>query len=300
MTGFKLRETGPAEPAAASLMVVSLHTPSHAARADRLADSCRALGLAFALYELPAVHRSISALGVDDPAFTKPAVIRQAIETFGKPVLFVDADIVFRQRPDRIEALAVSCDFAIYNWLADDWTDTWEPIEWQEDGQIFSRRFWGYRHAIDYLDPGQLFCSGGVQLWGISEAAARLLGDWQAAIETFAPASDDECLDFTFNNRDNSDLRYAWLEKGELRMPWWPHVRPVIDHPDPVAQTGASRSLVESDERKRFYPDRAVLRLPPPHAIPRWAVIDIDKGRMMEWLDGRFIDAGPFEGRFWL
>ena len=299
MTAFEIHALDPETAAAAPFLVVSLFTPSYRQKAERMLASCRVMGLAAATCEVPAIHRSISEGGVDDPTLTKPAIIARAVERFDKPVLFVDADVVFRTPPERITALSAACDLAIYNWLADDWTDVWEPIEWQEDGKVWPRRFWGYRSSVDYFDPSQLICSGLTQLWGATEASRALLEAWQTTIGEFPTASDDECLDLAFNNRDNSSLRTAWLDKAHLRMPWWPHVRPVIDHPDPVTKTGRARQPVEFDHRKRFYPERAALKLPPEGTIPRWAIIDAEKGRMLEWLDGQFVDAGPFEGQFW-
>ena len=61
-----------------------------------------------AFYAVPQVHQSISLNGTDNLAFSKPDIIRVALETFGKPVLYVDADMVFKDPPEKIRAGAAS------------------------------------------------------------------------------------------------------------------------------------------------------------------------------------------------
>ena len=54
-----------------SFVVVSMFTPSHREMATRLATSLEQLGLPFALYEVPTIHRSVSPGGNDDRSNTK-------------------------------------------------------------------------------------------------------------------------------------------------------------------------------------------------------------------------------------
>ncbi len=275
-----------------SLLVVSLHTPDYRTKAGRLAASCAAFGLPTAFTEAPAVHPSISARGGAIGGPTKPALIRQALAASGEPVLWLDADMMVREQPEHLEALAGTCDLAIYNWLADDHTDAWRPLEGQS-------RYWEFRHAIDYFDETQLFCSGGTQLWSATEAALALLDDWQAAIEAHPGVADDECLDFAFNNRDNTALRREWLRKDYVRLRWWPHVKPVIDHPDPTGE-GTPAHLPGTGQRKRFYPERAKIVMPPPGSIPRAAIIDVEEGWLLRRVDDELVRVEPAKTTFWL
>jgi hypothetical protein len=80
----------------AAFIVAAMFTPDYRHRAQRLAASLDSFGLAYALFEVPTVHRSISAKGEGDLTVSKPRFIRFALEQFAKPVLYVDADMVFR------------------------------------------------------------------------------------------------------------------------------------------------------------------------------------------------------------
>jgi hypothetical protein len=159
-------------------------------------------------------------------------------------------------------------------------------------------RYFEFGYAIDYYDPNQLFCSGATQFWSTSEAARALLEEWRSEIEANPHVADDECLDMVFNNRDNSALTCLWLDKAYVRGPWWPHVKPVINHPDP-AGTDLPDSIVDQIDRQRFYPERAEVRIPPPTAFPRVAVLDLQEGYLMQVKQGQLLRAEPIEHRFW-
>lgn len=281
-----------------SFVVVSLYTPDYREKAERLAASCTAFGLPTNLIEAPAVHASISRRGSGDLSLTKPVIISKALERWAKPVLWLDADMVIRERPERIESLAGHTDLAIYNWLADEHTDAWRPLANATPGKEGRPRFWEFRHAIDYFDQNQLFCSGGTQLWSPGEASAALLDDWQATIAAYPGVADDECLDFAFNNRDNTALRREWLGKDYVRLSWWPQVRPVIDHPD-MAGEGTPAHIPETGRRKRFYPERAKIVMPPPGSIPRAAIIDVEEGWLLRRVDGGLVRVEPANRPFW-
>jgi hypothetical protein len=299
--GLAVRRNEPFSSGAMPFLVVAMHTASHSDRADRLLASCRTAGLAATLQEVPAVHRSISPSGSSDMTLTKASFIRRAIEAHGRPVLYVDVDIVFRERPARLETFAASSDFAIYNWLADAWNDAWLPMPVRtEAGESFVKRFWKFSHAVDAFDPGQLVCSGAVQLWGPSVAALDLLDAWQRTIAAHPGVADDECLDFAFNNRDNGALRPTWLDKSHVRYPWWPHVRPVIDHPDPVGGSSAAlKHMPERNGRKRFYPERARRPAPLPNAFPRWAILDVEQACLLRIVNDAFVPVARVPEPFW-
>lgn len=283
----------------APFVVVSLHTPDYGPKVERLAKSCEVVRLPAAFIEAPTVHFSISRRGHADLGLTKPRIILQALERWKKPVLYLDADMVVRESLTQIEGLAGTCDLAIYNWLADPHTDAWKPVDGAAPGLHGRPRYWEFRHAIDYFDESQLFCSGGTQLWSPSKAALGLLDDWQATIAAHPGVADDESLDFTFNNRDNAGLRPHWLGKEYLRCSWWPHVRPVIEHPDPAGENEPEH-IPDSAGRKRFYPERARIVLPPPGSTPRAAIIDVEEGWLLRRTNDGLVRVEPAKTGFWL
>ncbi|MEI7932855.1 MAG: putative nucleotide-diphospho-sugar transferase [Alphaproteobacteria bacterium] len=286
---------------AAPFIVVSLYTDSYEAKVQRLIASCRALKLPGAFYRLPAVHNSISLSGVDDLAYTKSEIIRLALRTFGKPVLYVDADMVFKDPPEKIRALTRGCDFAVYNWLTDPEGDAWQIFEVpMPNGKSSGNRFWCFRFALDLVDERQLMTSGATQFWAATPAAVALLEDWQAVLAEYPATSDDECLDFAFNNRDNSALRCAWLDKSYVRYAWWPHIKPVINHPDLVTVSADRNGLTEKDERKRYYPNRAKYSPPSAACYPRSLILDIQDKRLLKNDNGLFVPVGNIKGRFWI
>lgn len=277
----------------APYVIATFHTPDYRAKADRLLASCVDHGLAIALYETPAVHRSLSANGSDDLSLTKPSFLLSALQTFERPVLYVDADVVFHERPLSIDALvARGVDFAVYNWLADTWNDIWhvEPIQIAE-GVVDHSRYWGFNFAIDFYDPTQLMCSGMAQLWRPSQESLALLTDWQATIDAHVGAPDDVCLDYVFNTRDNARLRCEWLDKSYARMPGWPHVRPIIAHPDPVNPSPSE--TVQANLKERIDFSRASLRPSrPPEALPRDAILDTQEGMLLRIENNRLVRLG--------
>jgi len=286
---------------AAPFIVVSLYTDSYEAKAQRLIASCRGLQLPGAFYRLPAVHNSISLSGVDDMACTKSEIIRLALTTFSKPVLYVDADMVFKERPEKVRGLTRTSDFAVYNWLSDPEADSWQLLEVpQGGGKSSGRRYWQFKFALDLIDPTQLVASGATQFWSPAPVSLALLERWQNAIAEHPMAADDECLDFAFNNGDHSGLRYAWLDKSYTRYPWWPHIKPVINHPDDVTGESGRIGLAEKDERKRYYPQRAKYSPPSPASFPRGAILDTLDRRLMENEGGRLVPVGTIKTRFWI
>lgn len=287
-------------PEAAPYVIAAMHTPDYRHKADRLLESCTRHGLPIALYEVPAVHRSISSNGGDDLSLTKPAFIRFALQSHEKPVLYVDCDAVFHDRPIHVERLIDDVDFAAYNWMADPWNDVWQPISVQPRiGEADPDRFWGFHFAIDFYDPSQLICSGMTQLWGRSKASLDLLSEWQATIAAYPDASDDQCLDYAFNSRDNADLRYAWLGKEHIRSWGWPHVRPVIAHPDQVNEHG-HRPIAEMLNKIRFDASRASPAPRPSGAFPRDAILDVREGALYQVTGNQLQRAGSAGAKFWL
>jgi hypothetical protein len=255
--------------------VVAMFTDAYARLAARLRASLEEQGLRYALFEVPSVHRSISARGNDDQSLTKPALVSFAQRRYHTPILYLDSDVVVRAPLVRIvELCEARRDFAIYNWLADEHTDCFIPFE---APGLPSRRFYRFSHSIDEYAPEQLICSGAVQYWADSPAAADLLGEWADCIRRFPRAADDQCLDFAFNNSAaRRTLAYAWLDKAYARYAWWPYVRPVIDHPQ-IAVDSNHEPIASIDGRRRVYPSGAELR-DGPRLIPRDCLVDVVEG----------------------
>lgn len=266
-----------------SFVVASMFTPSHRDLATRLAESLKKLGLPFAIYEVPTVHRSISSRGADDPAFTKANFISFVLDEFRAPVLYVDCDCVFRVEPKRVRSLvADGCDFAIYNWLADEHTDAFIPFNVPTADVRADNarpRLFRFSHSIDFFSPDQLICSGAVQFYANSAMVRDLLAAWSTAIRDFPGVPDDQCLDYAFNFRrpTTRDARWAWFDKAYARYLFWIYVRPIIDHPqNPAPGDPAGPKIVSATGAPRWRTDNMETRTEG-RLFPRDALIDADR-----------------------
>jgi len=274
------------DPATTAFTAVAMFTPDYEALAQRLqASLLEHGGQHYALYEVPAVHRSISAKGIDDPSLTKASLIRFCWERYARPVLYLDCDVVVRQAPVRISLLSrMARDFAIYNWLADECTDCYVPLTVPG---VPSGRLYRFSHAIDLFDPEQLICSGCVQYWAPTVQAGALLERWLQAQLRFPNSADDQCLDFAFNNRGSDPApAYAWLDKAYARYAWWPHIRPLIDHPQ-LPSASAFEAIPTGEGEARVHSHQLEVRRPP-RAVPRDCVVDVVSRRLY-----RLRPAGP-------
>ena len=259
----------------APFIIGAMFTPNYAEKANRLISSCRNLALPFEIREVQGVHWSISASGCDDPGLTKANLIRSLLDKHRKPVLYIDADCEVISRPVLIEES--DCDFAIYNWMADDYRDRFVPVDYSP-GNIPPKphRFFKFHGALDFHSKDQLIAAGCTQYYANTTAARDLLAAWQKTIETFPRSGDDDCLDYTFNNLDRdllSRLKVRWLPKEYARYVFWIYVQPVINHPDIPAPTARFTQIRCPNGRKRLYPERTEKRKITP-LFPRDAVID--------------------------
>jgi len=267
----------------APFVVCAMFTRDYRGKAERLAASLDAFGLAHAVFEVSQVHRSISAAGGADLDFSKPRFLRFAVERFGKPVLYVDADVIFRKSPEALAPLcAGNCDFAIYNWLADAMNDAWRP----EPGTPL----WKFFFSVDVASGSQLMSSGAVQFWKGTDAALTLLKDWEQSLVRHPRSEDDHCLDFAYNHGDRTGLNPAWLAKEYARYAFWIYADPVIDHPEfPAPLTGAFESLGST----RFVREK-IARAQKQQAIPRDTVVDAQAMQLLkQGPDGGLTPAGP-------
>jgi len=271
--------------------------------ARRLKNSCEKFSLPFAIYTVPEIHKSINSNGTQDSSYTKANFILFNIDRFpGKGILYTDVDMVFVDQPFRIsEVIDAGFDFAIYNWLNDEQNEAYMPILRDEsDGKHVFSEFYHYSHHINLFDPQQLICSGGVQFYRNSSSAVNLLNNWQHAVEENPRSADDECLDFTFNNLDSDEKpKTVWLDKSYIRLPWWPHVKPVILHTSlPIAGIGRN-PLHETFYKRRFYPERCLRKtsqmyFPPDH------IIDTRKNLLMKFEGDRLIEIKQIQQEFWI
>jgi hypothetical protein len=287
---------------AARFVVGAMMTPSHASFGARLSDSCRAHSLPLALYEVPAVHRSISVKGSDDLRYTKANFIRFLLDRFERPVLYLDVDCVVAQPPARVDdLLAAQVDFAIFNWLAEDHTEAYVRADvTAADGPVSSDRFYRFSHSIDSWSDTQLLCSGAVQWWNRTAPARQLLEQWQGVIERSPRSADDKSLDYAFNNFPaGAALRAAWLPKSYARIGWWIYERPVIDHPEIPAPASGFVQLDELNGKRRIYTQ--ALR---PHEVayvfPKDCLIDTQTRTLLRLSSQGWRPVGPFATPLWL
>jgi hypothetical protein len=276
--------------AAAPFIACAMFTPSYLDGAQRLAGSLEQFGVSHALFMVPTVHRSISAKGEGDLSVSKPRFIRFLLERFGKPVLYLDCDMVLRREPSHITALArKECDFAIYNWLADMQNDAWRP----EPGTPL----WKFYFRVDLASDSQLMASGAVQFWAPTDAAFTLLSDWEQSLANHPASEDDQCLDFAYNHGDRSGLKPHWLPKSYCRYGYWIYVQPVIDHPQFPAPVSSFYQQLGSE---RF--DRTALRrVEKDEPFPRELVVDAAHKRLLRpGPDDSYEPAGPLPHRLYL
>jgi hypothetical protein len=264
-------------------IVCAMFTPDYRHFAERLVASLNRFSIAHALYEVPQIYHSISPKGGTDPEFSKPHFIRNLLKQFGRPVLYSDADLIFRKPPDLLSALcAQDCDFVTYNWLADPMNDAWRP----EPGW----RLWKFYFRVDLASDTQLMASGGVQMWRGTAAAFTLLDGWEQSLRDHPRSEDDHCLDFAYNLADHTGLKSAWLTKEYVRLPFWIYADPVIDHPEfPTPITGYFRPL-----GSRRFVHAELIRRQKTQPFPRDATLDVEAGQLlMPGDDGGYFPAGP-------
>jgi hypothetical protein len=280
--------------------VVTMYSPDCQALAERLRSSLTLFKLHHAMYEVPAVHRSISSRGIDDLSLTKASLIRFAWRQHRRPVLYLDCDVVLRQPPLRIAALRQARrELAIYNWLADEFTDCFVPVTALD---LPAGRFYQFSHAVDDYAPEQLMCSGTAQYWAPTPATEALLGSWLDAQRRFPRAEDDVCLDHAFNSADSAARpSYAWLDKAYARFAWWPHVQPVIDHPQLPSLKPQFEPIEDAAKSPAVWEKRRI-----PRAMPRDCLVDV-VGRRLYRVQGpaagsssvQLVDVGGVDADFY-
>lgn len=292
--------------ASTPFLVSAMFTEGYLEHADRLARSCEKHGLQYILYEVPEIHQSISPQGSANPSFTKANFIHFLLETHQTPILYIDIDCEVVDAPNRIEALVHDgYDFAIYNWLADEHTESYVPVEISlkvdDKMQTFTDRFYHFSHSIDDYSVDQMICSGAVQLYNDSAPAKALLKNWHKAILAHPHTEDDACLDFVFNNQpsDDTGLKFAWLEKAYARYGWWIYEKPVINHPDIPYRGNAFQEIQDRPGAKRVYMERTQPRVVE-YYFPKDQLIDTETCMLIKVQDGAFASWQPLTRKLWI
>ena len=290
---------------AGGFVVVGMFTPSHGAMAARLVESLQGKGLSYLIFEVPAIHSSISPSGTNDLRYTKANFIHHVLKLLRCPVLYVDVDVVFRKYPRLIDELvANSNDFAVLNWLALDRNDSYVPLA-EIDISIpeeLNGKIYRYSHQISLKSEDQLICSGAVQFWANTEPAKTLLHEWQEAVRANPGAQDDHCLDFAYNNfkkNNKFELRAAWLPKPYARYAWWIFDEPVIDHPQFPNRTVAWREISDQSGRQRVYVDRLV----PKYLVAEIgsnSILDVRTGGIYKQIGDELSYIGNIEKKLWI
>jgi hypothetical protein len=288
-----------------TFVVCSMFTPDKARLvrcADRLARSCERHKLSYSIYQVPEIHKSLSPSGTDNLTFTKANFIYSNLMRFpGKNILCLDVDMFFMEYPDDVAKASESgYDFAVYNWLHDEHNEAYLPVNGKLETGDRHSDFYVFSHSVNFLSEEQLLSSGGVQFYGNSPEARQLLELWQTVISENPGYADDQCLDYTYNNfiSDSRNVKAFWLDKAYIRFPWWPHVKPVILHPE-LCSVKRRSQLAEIGGRKRFYPEKCT-RNTSEFVFPGDCIIDTKEHMLLKHVDGRMVDRIPTNQEFWI
>ena len=216
-----------------------------------------------------------------------------------KNILYLDVDLQIVDYPkDLVNVSDEQYDFAIYNWLNDEHNEAYVPISKKHQVENSHSHLYVFSHRVDYRSKTQLICSGGVQFYKNSDSAKRLLKEWQYVMAEAPYSADDECLDLAYNNFKATDLKSFWLDKSYIRLPWWPHVKPVILHPE-WTRAYARPPLPEYPNRRHFYPERCELRSTP-YYFPPDCIIDTKNSLLRKMENSQLVNIRKIGQRFWI
>lgn len=288
-----------------NFLIVSFFTQNYKEKADRLVESLDNLNLNYKVYKIPTIHYSKSSKGSDDTNYSMPKLILEMINKFNIPILFVDCDIIFKQKPDLFfDFRKKKIDFAIYNWLEDTDNDGYLPvklkvnIENKEVEKIF------YINAVNVKllnNPDmqkQLFSSGAVAYFSNSKQSINILKEWLENIKKYPRKPDDQLLDYTFNYSNiKNELKVEWLDKSYCRVYWWIFTKPVIDHPEQVEhRKNDSFSII--DGKERFKIECTIERNA--SKIPKDNIIDVEQKKIFKVKNGKIYFIKKFKSNIYL
>ncbi len=291
-----------------SYVIGALFTASYAEKAARLIASCEKLALPYAIYEAPAVHRSIGSRGVDDLCYTKPNFIHHLLTRHRKPILYVDADCEIISEPKLIDHLVgAACDFAIYNKYADqEYTPTFARVEvrMHPDQPPIKNRFLRFFGETRWYTTNQLKSFGCVQLYRNSIAARALLSKWHQTIADFPGSGDDRCLDFAFNNLSRRSwqtwrMKVHWLPASYARLSYWIFTKPIINHPDFPGTYAKFLPIQDTKGRKECYLSSMIPRAPV-GLLQEDCIIDTEQHKLYRLVDDRLVPFEPISQTVWI
>lgn len=252
------------------------------------------------------MHSSISTKGSSDLRFTKPNFIQFLLNRYQCPVLYLDVDCEIVRSPAIFgEFAADRVDFAIFNWLGEEHTEAYRPVEMtvrDASGEHkISDRFYRFSHSIDAMSDTQLLSSGAVQWHGGGDGTRWLLEIWQAVIERAPRCADDKCLDLAYNNypAQAPPLKSTWLKKSYARYAWWIYEAPIIDHPEFPATGEGFVPLHELQGRPRIHADSLQMR-DVNYIFPKDCVLDTQTCTTLRMHEGEWHTVGPFTTPLWL
>ncbi len=283
-----------------------MFTPSsekYIQQAKRLAASCEKYQIPYCIYQVSHIHTSISLKGSNDLSFTKANFISFNLNRFpDKGILYLDSDYLFTEYPQTIKDIsAQNYDFAVYNWLNDPHNEAYVPVNLKIDPADRQSDFYRFSHHIGFSDTAQLIVTGGVQYYGNTSKAKYLLEMWFSVIAQAPGAADDECLDLAFNNYifRKEQMKYYWLDKAYLRIAWWPHIKPVILHPE-LARAGEKRTVSpEQNGMKRCYLEFCKKKSSP-FSFPIDYLIETKHSILIKIEGEKIVDTKPINQQFWI
>lgn len=272
--------------------------------ARRLASSCRRFDLPCSLWRAPAVHSSISWRGAPDPRYTKASFVTHCLDRMdGASVAYLDVDTLLVARPQAwFDARDSGRDFAIYNWLHDPQNEAYLPNNRKLVSPEPESGFYTFSHRVGWRSDQQLNCSGPAQYYANSAAARRLLDRWQATVALNPRSADDECLNWAYNNPEPGQPApdSVWLDKAYARYPWWPHVAPVILHPDIPALSQPFHPVKSPGGEPSIHLDRCTAN-DTPLLFPQDGGVEIRSGTIFRVdTHGHPQPVGRYPGRFWI
>ena len=256
-------------------LVIAMFTADRLHHANRLHQSLLKHKLSHRICEIDKIHSSTSVKGDRESVFTKPHFIKSWLTHTHKPILYVDADTVFKSVPTLIsQSIIQGTKLGLYNWLSAEENQTFfnvnqasTPTTLRAVYGNYPSKFFTKGFRIDHMSAEQIIVSGAVQFWANDALCLSLLDAWQATILANPNSRDDHCLDYAYNNfSDRSRLSLLSLPRSYCRYAWWPDVKPVIDHPDVPALNMPWQPLAPEYLAKRIHPEH--LR-PRPEATPQ-------------------------------
>ena len=157
-----------------NFIIISFFTESYIDKANRLIKSLNNFDLSYKIFKIPNIHFSKSIKGINDISFSQPNLILNCIDNFNSSVLYVDVDMVFKEKPKEIFYIEKNkIDFAVYNWFEDKDNDAFQPVKATINGKIYT--FYKRTHSIDYFNDSvtQLYSSGGVSFKSKSKLSKK-------------------------------------------------------------------------------------------------------------------------------